>query len=92
MSKVADLVKNQPTVVGVGTKVLIEVNGELQSWEIVDVGESDVPNGKISWQAPLIQYILGAKAGDRISCKIMDNNATIVIKQVFLMPRTGSLL
>ena len=67
---------------GVGTKVLIEVKGDTQEWEIVDAGESDIPNGKISRDAPLTKCILGAREGGRINCKIMDDGVTVVVKSV----------
>jgi transcription elongation GreA/GreB family factor len=87
MTKVEDIVKSQPLAVGVGTKVIIEVNGEPQEWEIVEVGNSDISNGKISRDAPLIQCILGAKEGDKISCKIVNDNATIIIRKVSVLPQ-----
>ena len=71
-------------VVRVGTKVTIEINGLLQSWQIVDSGKSDVLQGKISREAPLIKQILGKKKGDKIYYKIIDKNITVIIKKVSL--------
>lgn len=77
-----NLIKNRGLSVGIGVKVEIEVNGEPQSWEIVNIGESDIPNGKISCNAPLVQCLLGAAEGDRMSCKIFNSDVKIIIKKV----------
>lgn len=74
--------KSQSLVVGVGRKIEIEVNGKIQSWEVVDMGKSDIEKGKISFNAPLIQSIIGAKKGDKIKSKIMNRDFIIVIKKV----------
>lgn len=63
-------------------KIEIEVNGEHQSWEIVNFGKSNIPNRGISYQSPLIQCILGTKKGDKIKTKIMNKYFIIVIKKV----------
>ncbi|TSC75925.1 MAG: Uncharacterized protein G01um101430_95 [Parcubacteria group bacterium Gr01-1014_30] len=81
MQKVAGLTHKSP-VVGVGSKVTIEINGELQEWEIVDIGKSDVVKGKISCNAPLSKLLLGAKTGDKIKAKLMGSDVTAVIKKV----------
>lgn len=82
MLKTSYFTKNQLLSVDIGTEIEIEVNGNPQNWKIVDFGQSDIPNGKISRYAPLIQPILGAKEGDRIICRVMDKNIEIVIKKV----------
>lgn len=87
MPKTENVVRKNSLLVAVGTKVLIEVNGEPQSWEIVEVGKSDIPKGKISYAAPLSQCILGSKEGDVIKCKIMDDNVTIVIEKISLITK-----
>ncbi|OGZ66139.1 MAG: hypothetical protein A3C58_00700 [Candidatus Staskawiczbacteria bacterium RIFCSPHIGHO2_02_FULL_34_10] len=74
--------KSQLLVVGVGKKVEIKINGETQFWEIVDIGKSDIEDGKISFNAPLIQSILGAKKGDKFAKKLMGNKITVVIKNI----------
>jgi len=85
MPEVADVIKNQRLTVSIGTKVLIEVNGEPQTWEIVNIGEADISKGKISCEAPLAKCILGAGKEDRISCKIINNDVAIIIKRIFLL-------
>lgn len=83
ISKKSELVKkSEPLRVGVGKKIVIKVNEEIQSWEIVGIGKTDIPKGKLSFTAPLIQAILGAKVGDTIKTKIVDNDFTIVIKEI----------
>ena len=82
VSKVENLIKNQSPIVGIGTKVAIEVNGEPQVWEIVNIGESDIPKGKLSCNAPLTQCILRTREGDKINCEILNNNTKIIIKKI----------
>lgn len=82
MDKIDNCIKGQSLIVDIDTKIEIEVNGEPQSWEVVRFGESDIPNGKISCQAPLVQYILGASKGDIIRCKVMDRDVVIMVKKV----------
>lgn len=71
-------------IVGVGTKVDIEINGERQRWEIVGFEKTDIQNRKISCQSPLIQKILGAEKGDKIHCKIMSRDILVIIKNIFI--------
>ena len=87
MKKVDSYTQNQSLIVDIGTKIEIEVNDESQQWEIVRPGESDIINGKISCQAPLIQCILGAKKEDKVKGKIMNKDITVIIKSVSFLPR-----
>ena len=82
MEKVENCTQNQSLTVDIGRKIEIEVNGEPQAWEIVGFGESDILNGRISCQAPLVQCILGAKKGDRVKAKITNKDITVIIKSV----------
>lgn len=82
MEKIDNYVRNQSLTVGIGAKVEIEVNGKPQSWEVVGANESDIPSGKISIKAPLIQLILGKKKGDVIRNRIVGENIEILIKGV----------
>lgn len=77
-----DFSKNNFLVVGIGLKIDIEVNGEHQSWKIVDFEKTDIKNGKISCQSPLIQQILGAKIEDKIHCKIVNRDIVVIIKNI----------
>ena len=82
MLKVDDVTKSQPLTVGIGTKVTIEINDEPQLWEIVNIGESDIAKEKLSCNAPLAQCLLGAREGDKINCKILNNDDKIIIKKI----------
>ncbi len=82
MEKTCNSIKNQSLAVDIDRKIEIEVNGEPQIWEIVDFGKSDIPNGKISSSAPLVQCILGAKKGDSIKSKIMNKEIKILVKNI----------
>lgn len=87
MEKVDKITKNHSLAVGIGTKVFLEVNGEPQVWEIVNVGEADVAKGKISREAPLVKCILGAKEGEMVKCEIMDKEITVIIKEILRLLR-----
>lgn len=68
--------------VTIGSRVEMIVNGIPQTWEVVNTGKTDIQNGKVSADAPLIQLILGAKAGDTIEGTIMKKNLVIEIRKV----------
>ncbi len=87
MEKIDNYIQNQSLAVDIGAKIEIEVNGEPQIWEIVDFGKSDIPNGRISSSAPLVQCILGAKKGDSIKGKIMDKEIKILVKNISFLSR-----
>ena len=53
-------------VVGVGSRVTIEVDGQERVIEIVGDGESDPLKGKVSYQTPLGKALLGKKPGEGI--------------------------
>lgn len=86
MPQATGFIKNLSPVVGIGTKVLIEVNNEKQEWEIVNTGLADVFNRKMSCDAPLARQILGLKQGEKINCQITDKDVEIVIKKVYPAP------
>ncbi len=50
--------------VAVGTRVLVEVNGQKKELEIVGDGETDPLNGKISYQSPIGSRLLGRSQGE----------------------------
>lgn len=68
--------------VTIGSCVEMIVNGIPQTWEVVSTGKTDIQNGKVSVDAPLIQLILGAKAGDTIEDMIMKKSLVIEISKV----------
>ena len=51
------------------TVLLIDTNNEKQKFKIVGSEEADILKGKISFESPLGQAILGKSEGDRIKIK-----------------------
>jgi transcription elongation GreA/GreB family factor len=61
----AEIAKSSPDgSVAFGSRVTLLRNGKRQSFQIVGEDEADPSNAKVSWRAPLVQAILGARAGD----------------------------
>lgn len=50
--------------VNLGSQVVVEIDGEKETYEIVGATESDPASGKISVESPIGQALLGHKAGD----------------------------
>ena len=82
MEKIDNSAKNQSLVVDIDRKIEIEVNGESQTWEVVNVGESDISSGKISCSAPLIRCILGREQGEKIQNMVVGNDVVITINKI----------
>lgn len=51
----------------IGSVVLISMDGSEEKMEIVAPGESDILKGKISYQSPLGQKLMGKKAGEEFN-------------------------
>lgn len=62
---VADLPKNGK-LIGVGTKVVVRVNGTKSVFEMVGEWEADPVNKKISPTSPLGSALIGKKTGDKL--------------------------
>lgn len=56
--------KKKRGMVDLGSKVLVEENGKLFLFEIVDTIEADPSEGKISIHSPVGKALLGRKIGD----------------------------
>ncbi|MEK7616338.1 MAG: GreA/GreB family elongation factor [Patescibacteria group bacterium] len=67
----------------IGSRVEMIVNGIPQTWEVVLSGKVDIENKKVSADAPLIQFILGAKEGDTIKQRIRDRSFIIEIVKIY---------
>lgn len=60
---------NDDGTVAVGSRVLIEINGQRRELEIVGDGEADPLGGKISYQSPIGGQLLGRKQGEVVKIK-----------------------
>jgi transcription elongation factor GreB len=52
------------------TVTLVTGDGKKTTYQIVGVDEIDVKSGRISWQSPLGQALMGKKRGDRVTYRI----------------------
>lgn len=51
---------------GMGSKILVAVNGKVKEYEIVGASEANPAAGKISNDSPLARALLGRKEGDSV--------------------------
>jgi transcription elongation factor GreA len=58
--------KEKQKEIHLGAKVLVEVNGQEDEFEIVDSIEADPAQGKISFKSPVGSALLGKKEGDEV--------------------------
>ncbi len=59
-------IKSRRKFVSLGSVVLVEYNGKVFNFKIVDTLESDPSNGKISIESPVGKALLGHEVGDII--------------------------
>ena len=55
--------------VGLGAEVVVEIKGQRRSFRIVGDGESDPIRGRISYQSPWGQALIGRKKGERVTVR-----------------------
>lgn len=58
--------------VEIGSKVTIEIENELETYEIVGQNESDIQNNKISYESPLGASLLNKKINDIVTVDIIN--------------------
>jgi transcription elongation GreA/GreB family factor len=68
-----------PEVVGLGTRVTIRRGSVDSVVTIVGEDESDPPNGRIAWTAPLARALAGAAAGDVVELATAGGREPIVV-------------
>lgn len=64
------------------TVLLIDFNNEKQKFQIVGLEEANILKGKISFESPLGQAILGKSEGDRIKIKAPEGEIQYKILKV----------
>lgn len=74
--------KEKPTVVGVGSIVVISSGRKEFSYTIVGSEESDPSRGIISNESPLGKMLLGRKVGERIEVVSPGGKKTYTIKKI----------
>lgn len=75
MRDVVVVAKRTDGRIGVGSSVVIELNGEKKEIVIVDGYESDFMRGKISGFSPIGKALLGKKEGEQV--EVVTPNGTI---------------
>lgn len=69
-------------VVGLGSRVHVELEEGEQKYVIVGSTEANPDEGKISDQSPIGRALLGKKAGDEVSVEVPSGTITYKIKNV----------
>jgi len=61
--------QNTPGVVGFGSKVAVvdEASGRVMDLTIVGPTEADLKGGRLSFESPVAQALVGARAGDTVT-------------------------
>lgn len=58
--------KADDSTVYIGSTVLLEIDGELETYTILGSNEADITEGIISYEAPFAKSIIGAKKGQTV--------------------------
>lgn len=67
----AETVENvNPSEIGIGTKVTVEINSNIEDLHVVGEFEADPMNKKLSHTSPIGQALMGKKVGDIIEIAI----------------------
>jgi len=69
-------------IVGYGTRVLFERDGENFDFSIVGFGDSDIDKGRILYRTPIAQILMGRREGERFSDSVNGNSFEFYIKRV----------
>ena len=56
--------------VAVGSSVVVETDGEQNTWQIVGANEADPGRGNISYASPVGQALMGRRAGDEVTAQL----------------------
>jgi transcription elongation factor GreA len=74
--------KKQSDKIGVGSKVLISLNGEEEKIEIVGAGQADPLKGKISCDSPLGKAIMDKSLNEETKVRIGENTLNCKILKI----------
>jgi transcription elongation factor GreA len=83
MIKHAQIISNENKgTISVGNSVLVQIDGEEETFHIVGPTETDPISGKISSESPVGQALLGKKKGDEVQVQAPDGSMTYKIMEV----------
>lgn len=74
--------KSQSSVVDLGSRVVIEENGQRFSYQMVGVREADPRSGKISHESPIGKALMGRSAGEKAIAKTPGGEITMEILEI----------
>ncbi|MDO8626361.1 MAG: transcription elongation factor GreA [Candidatus Magasanikbacteria bacterium] len=69
-------------LVGIGSQLLVKVNGQKKSYTIVGPQEINPSKGLISNESPLGEAFLGHKKGDQVTVKVPSGEAVYQILEI----------
>ena len=74
--------KNSNGIVGIGSTVLVSLDGSSEEYSIVSPEEADVFKGKLSFQSPLGKLLIGKIKGQKIRLETPGGQAEYLIIDV----------
>ena len=72
--------RNKRDIVNLGARVMVEVDGQTDEFDIVDSLEADPSFGKISNQSPVGKALLGKRVGEKVIVSISFKTVYIIKK------------
>ena len=79
---VVDIKKSGEEEVGIGSQVLVAINGSQHEFSIVGEWEADPAAKKISHESPLGKALIGKKVGDIVEVEAPAGKVTYAVKAV----------
>lgn len=74
--------KKEGDAVGIGSTVVMVLDGKDQTFEMVAPGEANILKNKLSYQSPLGKQLMGRKAGDEFNYEINGKKLKVKILKV----------
>jgi len=79
---VVDIKKSGEEEVGIGSVVMVSINGSQHEFSIVGEWEADPAAKKISHESPLGKALVGRKVGDNVEVEAPAGKVTYIVKSV----------
>ncbi|HOX29787.1 MAG TPA: transcription elongation factor GreA [Candidatus Paceibacterota bacterium] len=74
--------KNNNGMVGIGSTVLLSLNGSNEEYSIVSPEEADIFKGKLSFKSPLGKLLIGKAKGSRVNIETPGGKSEYLIVDV----------
>lgn len=82
LAKVIDAKNNTQGEVGLGSTVVVDVNGNEVTYQLTGSDEANPARGKISHESPLGQALMGKRAGERVAVSTPDGEREYSVVRV----------